>query len=78
MMMEKIAILGAGNGGFAFSGHLALKGFEVRLYEDPSFEKNIEEVKNKGGIEVTGAIEGFGKLALVSTDIVSVLKGVNN
>ena len=76
MMMEKIAILGAGNGGFAFSGHLALKGFEVRLYEDPSFEKNIEEVKNKGGIEVSGAIKGFGKVALASTDIASVLAGV--
>ena len=76
MMMKKIAILGAGNGGFAFSGHLALKGFEVRLYEDPSFEKNIEEVKNKGGIEVSGAIKGFGKVALASIDIASVLAGV--
>jgi len=76
MMMKKIAILGAGNGGFAFSGHLALKGFEVRLYEDPSFEKNIEEVKNKGGIEVSGTINGFGKVALASTDIASVLAGV--
>jgi len=75
-MNKKIAILGAGNGGFAFSGHLALKGFEVRLYEDPKFEKNIEEVKVKGGIEVSGAIKGFGKVALASTDIASVLAGV--
>ncbi len=74
-MGKKIAILGAGNGGFAFSGHLALKGFEVRLYEDPKFEKNIEEVKNKGGIEVTGAIKGFGKVALSSINIVPVLRG---
>ena len=75
-MMKKIAILGAGNGGFAFSGHLALKGFEVRLYEDPKFGKNIEEVKVKGGIEVSGVIKGFGKVALASTDIASVLAGV--
>jgi len=75
MMMKKIAILGAGNGGFAFSGHLALKGFEVRLYEDPKFEKNIEKVKEKGGIEVVGAVKGFGKTALVSTDIEPVLAG---
>ena len=59
----------------AFSGHLALKGFEVRLYEDPKLEKNIEEVKVKGGIEVSGAINGFGKVALASTDIASVLRG---
>jgi len=74
-MVERIAVLGAGNGGFAFSGHLALKGFEVRLYEDPKFGKNIEEVKDKGGIEVSGAIKGFGKVALASTDIASVLAG---
>ncbi len=75
-MKNKIAILGAGNGGFAFSGHLALKGFEVRLYENKSFGKNIEEVKNKGGIEVSGSVKGFGKVTLASTDIASVLAGV--
>lgn len=74
-MKEKIAILGAGNGGFAFSGHLGLKGFEVSLYEDPNFEKNIEEIKRKGVIEIIGAIEGFGPVAQVSTDIELVLKG---
>ena len=74
--MEKVAILGAGNGGFAFSGHLALKGYEVRLYEDPKFGKSIEKIKDKGGIEVSGTINGFGKVALASTDIVSVLAGV--
>jgi len=73
--MEKIAILGAGNGGFAFSGYLALEGFEVSLYEDPKFKKNIKEVNNKGGIEVTGAVEGFGKVTLASTDVSSVVKG---
>jgi len=74
-MRTKIAILGAGNGGFAFSGHLGLQGFEVRLYEDPNFAKNLEVIKDKGGVEVTGAVEGFGKIAVVSTDIASVLKG---
>jgi len=74
-MVKRIAILGAGHGGLAFSGHLALKGFEVSLYEDPSLEENIEEIKAKGGIEVSGAINGFGKVALASTDISSVLAG---
>ena len=74
-MVKNIAVLGAGHGGLAFSGHLALKGFEVRLYEDPKLEKNIEEIKAKGGIEISGAINGFGKVALASTDISSVLSG---
>lgn len=74
-MVKKIAILGAGNAGFAFSGHLSIKGFEVRLYEDPRFEKNLEDVRSKGGIEVIGAVKGFGKIALASTDIKPVLSG---
>lgn len=73
--MKKIAILGAGHGGFAFSGHLSLKGFEVNLYEDPKFEKNIEDITAKGGVEVLGQIKGFGKVALASTDIAPVLAG---
>jgi len=65
----KIAILGAGNGGCAFAGSLAIKGFEVSLYENQVFKKNIIPIKSRGGIEVTGLINGFGKLKEVTTDI---------
>ena len=44
-MFRKIAVLGAGHGGYAFSGHLAMKGFEVGLYEHPKFKENIKEIK---------------------------------
>jgi len=56
-MAKKVAILGAGNRGCAFAGHLALKGFEVSLYEDPKFEHNVEEVKERGGIDQSGKAE---------------------
>jgi len=70
-MTKKVAILGAGNGGCAFAGHLALKGFEVGLYEDPEF--GVEGIKEAGGIELTDKLEGFGRLSKVSTDIGEVM-----
>jgi len=76
-MIKKIAILGAGNGGCAFAGHLAMKGFEVGLYEDPKFGKNIEAVKARGGVELTGKVEGFGSFSNATTNIKDVLPGAD-
>lgn len=73
--MRKIAVLGAGNGGQALSAHLAIKGNDVRLYEHPLFAEKLEAIKEKGGIELHGAIEGFGKLK-ASSNMEEVLKGV--
>lgn len=74
-MINKIAVLGAGNGAFTFSGHLGLKGFDVSLFEFPSFEKNIEGIKEKGGIELTGVLDGFGKISHVTTCMKDALSG---
>jgi opine dehydrogenase len=76
-MVKKIAILGAGNGGCAFGGHLAMKGFEVGVYEDPKFKKNIDEIKEKGGVELTGAVEGLGRFSNATSDIKDVLRGAD-
>lgn len=60
-MIKKIAVLGGGNGGHAFSGHLAILGYEVKMYESPQFAENIKAIKNKKTIKLSGAIEGIGK-----------------
>lgn len=73
--MEKIAVLGGGNGGCAFSGYLGMKGFNVCLYEVPQFKDNIEAIKNRGGIDVVGVVEGFGKIGLVTSDIEEAIEG---
>ncbi len=72
--MRTIAVLGAGNGGQALSAHLSLKGNDVRLYEHPAFAEKLEIIKEKGGIELHGAIEGFARLK-ASSDMEEVLKG---
>ena len=72
-IFSKVAILGAGNGAHAMAGHLALKGFTIRLYN--KFEEEIVHMRDHGGVTVEGSIEGFGRLELVTTDIASVLDG---
>lgn len=68
-MTTKFAVLGGGNAGFAFAGHIGLKGFEVNLYEDKKFANNLEEVKKNGGIKMRDQIEGFGKLSKITTNM---------
>ncbi len=77
MDIKKIAILGAGNGGFMSAADLGSQGYEVALYS--SNPDKIKGVKERGGIEVldidmkpTGI---FGKVALASSDIAEVIKG---
>ncbi len=47
------------------SGHLALMGFSVRLYD--IVRETIYAVREKGGIELEGVVAGFGKLELATT-----------
>ena len=53
----KIAVIGAGNGGQAISGYLALKGYEVSLYDID--EEKVNSIKNIGGVTLEGQLEGF-------------------
>lgn len=50
MKVSKVAILGAGNGGMTAAADLKDRGFDVALYELPQFAKNLEVIKEKGGI----------------------------
>lgn len=69
--MIKVAVLGAGNGGHAMAGHLALKGFPVRVFN--RFEEETVHLQERGGVTLQGAVEGFGELELVSTDVMKVV-----
>ena len=60
-----IAVIGAGNGGQAIAGDLAIRGHDVSLY-DSNFEL-LDTLKQKGGIELEGQIVGFAKVTIVYT-----------
>ena len=50
MKVERVAILGAGNGGITAAADLSERGFKVSLYEVPQFAQNLDVIKGKEGI----------------------------
>lgn len=69
----KIAVIGAGNGGQAIAGYLALVGHEVSLYDRD--DEKVSVLNTIGGIELTGKIKGFGKINCITTYIEKAIKG---
>lgn len=59
-MSYKLSIIGAGNGGQAFAGHLGMLGYDVTLYNRDI--KKLDNIKKNGGIFLEGIITGFGKI----------------
>lgn len=63
----KFCVLGAGHGGLAMAGHLAINGFRVNLFNRG--RKRILPVIQRKGIKIVGEIKGFGKIDRASTNI---------
>ena len=75
MHNKPVAIIGAGNGGQAYAGWLALRGYTTRIYNArPGTVKALEKA---GAIEIQGNADhtGIGKFELVSTRIDEVIRG---
>lgn len=76
--MEKITIIGGGNGAFAAASDLTIRGHQVTLFELPQFSSSITGVIERGGIDLetmesTGLKGGFAKLHKITTDIEEAL-----
>jgi opine dehydrogenase len=74
------AVLGAGHGGMAMAGHLALMDFEVRLFNRTA--DRIEPIRRRGAIEVIAhdgeeLPRGNGPIAVVTSDIEEALAGAD-
>lgn len=70
----KVAVLGSGNGGCAVAGDFALAGHDVYLCDFKEFSKNIDNINEKGGLKLSGDLEGFVKLSYAGTDIEKTVK----
>lgn len=70
----KVAVLGAGHGGLAMAGHLALMGHKVNLFNRG--EERLWGVRSSGTIEITGEVEGFGELNMATTSMKEAISGV--
>ncbi len=71
----KFAVIGAGNGGQAISGWLAMQGHEVWLYDIVS--ERVAALAKTKEIRLCGAIEGIGHLTTVSSDIHATVKNAD-
>ena len=71
----RFAVLGAGHGGMAMAAHLALMGYPVRMYNRS--EARIYPIRLAGGIELSGVLEGIGKIEIATTNIEEAISGVN-
>jgi opine dehydrogenase len=77
-MPSTVTILGGGNTAFATAANLTLKGFEVTLYEIPSFEHMFESIQDNNIIHLLGVEEtGAAKIHRITTDIEVALNASN-
>ncbi len=68
-------VMGAGHGGLAMAGHLGLMGFEVRLFNRTP--ARLEAIRERGGIQLSGEVSGFGKVALATDDPGEAVRGAD-
>jgi opine dehydrogenase len=73
MKKLSIAVLGGGAGGLAMAADMTLAGFDVGLYELPEFAGNVQAIRQRGGIDVTGAVNGHARLARASCDPAEII-----
>ena len=76
-MKTNVAVLGAGNGGYALASDLALHGFSVNLFELERFkDHNLTPIEERGGIEREGVRPGFAEIDTLTSNIEEALADV--
>jgi opine dehydrogenase len=73
--MPTFCVLGAGHGGMAMAAHLAITGCKVNLFNRT--DERLEPVRQRGGIDVSGEVDGFASLNLVTSDPAEAMDNVD-
>lgn len=77
----KIAVLGAGNGGFGCAADLTLRGHQVNLYARPESDHKLDGIREKGYLELYFMDEPEklhkATLNLVTSDIAQAVEGAD-
>lgn len=69
------AVVGGGNGGQSAAGHLGTMGYDVRLYD--VVQETVDAIAGAGGIQLDGAVQGFGPITRASMDMATVIDGAD-
>lgn len=73
--LPRFCVLGAGHGGMAMAAHLSLTGCKVNLYNRHA--ERLLPVQERGGIDVTGEVQGFARLNAATTDVREAIEGAD-
>ncbi|MBA3653620.1 MAG: NAD(P)-binding domain-containing protein [Actinobacteria bacterium] len=73
MVGSSIAVVGAGNVGCALAADLALRGFDVRIFNRSA--ERVRGIREAGGITASGAIEGFARVSVVTGSLREATEG---
>lgn len=68
----KICVIGAGNGGQALAGYLALKGFDVSLFNRS--ERRILPIMKTGKIKLEGEVNATAQLSFATTNLAEAVR----
>ncbi|WP_308817349.1 NAD/NADP octopine/nopaline dehydrogenase family protein [Pseudonocardia alni] len=71
--MGSMAVVGAGNVGQAIAAHMTSNGHDVRLYSP--WEEEFAPVLARGGVELSGDVEGKALPRLMTTDLARAVAG---
>jgi opine dehydrogenase len=70
-----VAVVGAGNVGCALAAHLAMTGVDVRLCNRST--GRLQAIRDAGGITLTGAVEGFGFVSMLTDSVAEAVADVD-
>jgi len=70
-----VTIIGAGLGGIALVANLGLQGYRLRLHDRD--EARIAKVRERGGLDVEGLVQGFAPLELVTPHLGPAVDGAD-
>ncbi len=76
-----VTVCGCGSAGTAIAADVALMGSRVNLFELPDFEKNIAPIRERSGVELTGATcsgkTGIARFHRITTDPQEAVQGAD-
>jgi len=73
--MTTVTIIGAGLGGVALLANLGLAGYRLRLHDRD--EARITKIRERGGLDVEGLVQGFAAVELVTPVLPPAVEGAD-
>lgn len=70
-----VAIIGAGLGGIALVANLGLLGYRLRLHDRD--DGRLAKVRDRGGLDVEGLVQGFAPVELVTRELAAAVDGAD-